>query len=58
MLAGARGVLKEFAHKLALRAYHLPDDSKILEGLILDANPNYRVVHLSHKLFTAPLKAW
>jgi hypothetical protein len=51
MLVGASGVLKEFAPKLALCTYHLPDDPEILEGLIVDANPNYRVVHLSHKLF-------
>jgi FkbM family methyltransferase len=51
MLDGARGVLKEFAPKLAICTYHLPDDPEILEGIILDANPNYRVVQLSHKLF-------
>lgn len=51
MLRGAKRVLKEFAPKLALCTYHLPDDPEILEGIILDANPNYRVVQLSHKLF-------
>jgi FkbM family methyltransferase len=53
MLKGARGVLKEFAPKLALCTYHLPDDPETLESLIKDANPNYRVVHISKKLFAA-----
>ncbi|MDR1149856.1 MAG: FkbM family methyltransferase [Spirochaetaceae bacterium] len=57
MLDGARGVLKEFAPKLAICTYHLPDDPEILEGIILDANPNYRVVHLSHKLFACARNA-
>jgi FkbM family methyltransferase len=51
MLSGAGGVLKEFAPKLALCTYHLADDPKVLEQLILDANPKYRVVHISKKLF-------
>jgi hypothetical protein len=53
MLKGAGGVLKEFAPKLALCTYHLPDDPEMLESLIKDANPNYRVVHISKKLFAA-----
>ncbi|MDR2097124.1 MAG: FkbM family methyltransferase [Spirochaetaceae bacterium] len=53
MLKGARGVLSEFAPKLALCTYHLPDDPQILESLIKDANPAYRVKHISKKLFAA-----
>jgi hypothetical protein len=53
MLKVAGGVLKEFAPKLALCTYHLPDDPETLESLIKDANPNYRVVHISKKLFAA-----
>ena len=53
MLRGAYNVLKEFAPKLAICTYHLPDDPEVLEKLILDANPNYKIKHLRHKLFAA-----
>ncbi|MDR2097763.1 MAG: FkbM family methyltransferase, partial [Spirochaetaceae bacterium] len=43
MLRGAKTVLKEFAPKLAICTYHLPDDPKVLESLILEANPRYKV---------------
>jgi FkbM family methyltransferase len=53
MLKGAYGVLKEFAPKLALCTYHLPDDPQVLENIILESNPNYKVKHISKKLFAA-----
>jgi FkbM family methyltransferase len=51
MLAGAKNVLKDFAPKLAICTYHLPDDPEVLEGLIMEANPKYRVLHTRKKLF-------
>jgi FkbM family methyltransferase len=51
MLKGAEWTLKNFAPRLALCTYHLYDDPKVLEDLILAINPNYKIVHLSHKLF-------
>jgi FkbM family methyltransferase len=53
MLLGAKTVLKEFAPKLALCTYHLPDDPKVLESLILEANPRYRVRQGPKKLYAA-----
>jgi FkbM family methyltransferase len=50
MLAGARNVLKEFAPKLAVCTYHLPDDHIILKEIILDANPNYKIVQRKCKM--------
>jgi hypothetical protein len=51
MLAGARNVLKDFAPKLSICTYHLPDDPAVLEELIRDANPKYEVTHKWQKLY-------
>jgi FkbM family methyltransferase len=51
MLRGAANVLKTFAPKLALCTYHLPDDPEVLEQIIKEANPDYTVVQMRHKLF-------
>jgi len=56
MLKGAEDILKTFAPKLAICTYHLPDDPDVLEKIILEANPNYKVVQLRHKLFAAVVK--
>ena len=56
LLKGAKNVLKTFAPKLAICTYHLPDDPEVLEKIILEANPNYKIVHLRHKLFAAVVK--
>ncbi|MDR2600473.1 MAG: FkbM family methyltransferase, partial [Oscillospiraceae bacterium] len=51
MLMGAKQVLKDFAPKLSLCKYHLPDDSKVLKELILDANPNYVIEERWKKMY-------
>jgi FkbM family methyltransferase len=53
MLCGATNVLKTFAPKLAICTYHLPDDPEVLEKIILEANPKYKIVHLKRKLIAA-----
>lgn len=51
MLLGARDVLKEFAPKLSICKYHLPDDSEILKKIILDANPRYSIMEYKKKIY-------
>jgi FkbM family methyltransferase len=53
MLRGATNVLKTLSPKLAICTYHLPDDPQVLEQIIKEANPAYKVVHLRHKLVAA-----
>ncbi|MDR3254966.1 MAG: FkbM family methyltransferase [Synergistaceae bacterium] len=51
MLKGAKKALRDFAPKLAICTYHFPDDPEVLEKIILDANPDYRIVHMPDILF-------
>lgn len=51
MLEGAKLTLKKYAPKLAICTYHRPDDPEVLEKIILDANPKYKIVHIEKKLF-------
>jgi len=51
MLRGATNILKTFAPKLAICTYHLPDDPRVLEDIILEINPKYKVIHLKGRLF-------
>ena len=53
MLLGATETLKRFAPKLALCTYHFPDDEEVMTKIILEANPNYTIKYLRHKLFAA-----
>lgn len=51
MLRGARETLKKFAPKLSICTYHFSDDPEVLEKIILDANPQYKIEHRWKKLY-------
>lgn len=50
LLMGSRRVLKEFAPKLSICTYHLPDDPEVLTNIIMEANSKYKIIHLKSKL--------
>lgn len=51
MLQGAQSVLREFGPKIAICTYHLPDDPQVLEELVMDANPKYKIEHKYKKMY-------
>lgn len=51
LLQGAQKTLAELSPKLAICTYHLPDDKEVLEALIKQANPNYKICHAYKKLY-------
>jgi hypothetical protein len=51
MLRGATRILRDFAPKLSICTYHLPDDPLVLRKLILEANPEYQIVEKFKKMY-------
>ena len=51
MLRGATRILREFAPKLSICTYHLPDDPQVLREIILEANPKYHIVEKFKKMY-------
>ena len=52
-ILGAQEFLKTMVSKLANCTYHLADDPEVIEQLILQANPNYKIIHTCKKLFAS-----
>jgi FkbM family methyltransferase len=51
LLMGAKQVLKEFAPKLSICTYHLPDDPFVIRRLIQESNPNYTIIEGANKIY-------
>jgi len=51
LIEGAKKVLLEYTPKISICTYHLPDDSKVLRNLVLDANPKYKIFEKYQKLY-------
>lgn len=51
LLLGATEVLRKYAPKLSICAYHLPDDKETLSKIITAINPKYKIIHRSKKLY-------
>jgi FkbM family methyltransferase len=51
LLRGAKKVLQRYAPILSICTYHLPDDREVIKGIILEANPNYKIIQRKMKLF-------
>lgn len=51
LLAGSQQVIKRFKPRIALRTYHLPDDPKVLSGLIKEYVPEYKIYQLGKTLY-------
>jgi len=51
LLMGAKHILKEYAPKLSICTYHLPDDPQVLRNLIHDANPKYVIEERFKKMY-------
>lgn len=56
ILMGAQSVLKNFAPKLAICTYHLPDDPQVIAKIIKESNPNYKIVQKRKKLYAMVTK--
>lgn len=51
MLRGAEKTIKKFKPKLAICIYHLPDDPEVIENIIKDFVPEYKIIKTDKKLF-------
>lgn len=57
LLAGAHETIRKFSPKIVLCTYHSVDDPEILEKIILEINPAYKIIQLQNKLFACVSKS-
>lgn len=51
MLLGAVETIRKFKPKISICTYHLADDKEVLEKIIKDINPEYKIIHRWKKLY-------
>jgi len=51
LLKWARHTIKKYTPKLSISTYHFEDDPQVLEKMILDIEPAYKIIHMHKKLF-------
>ncbi len=51
MLLGAENTIKKFKPKLAICTYHLADDPDVIEQIITNFVPEYKIKHTDKKIF-------
>lgn len=57
MLKGAEQTIRKFKPSIAIRIYHLPDDPEVIEAMLKDFVPEYRIEKFGHKTLYAYLES-
>ena len=53
MLRGVVKILQRFKPKLSICTYHLKDDPEVLESIVKNAVPEYKVHHAYKKMYVS-----
>jgi FkbM family methyltransferase len=51
MLRGAEKTIKKFKPKIAICTYHLPDEPEVIENILKEFVPEYKIVHRYKKIY-------
>lgn len=51
LLKGAKNTLFRFAPKLSICTYHNPNDKEVLESIVKESNPAYKIEHRYQKMY-------